>query len=75
MHKAAAEAIELEKKMMEECKELAGERVEEDHIISYQPHGSIEDQMENLGEVLSAGLDDVQSLATEMAENAEALLE
>ncbi len=75
MKKAAEEAIELEKKMMEECQELAGEDVEQDHIISYQPHGSIEDQIENLGEVLSAGLDDVKTLAIEMAENAEALME
>ncbi len=75
MKKAAEEAIELEKKMMEECKELAGEGVEQDHIISYQPHGSIEDQIENLGEVLSAGLDDVKTLAIEMAEYAEALME
>jgi hypothetical protein len=75
MQKAAAEAIELEKKMMEECEELAGEGVEGQHTISYQPHGSIEDQMENLGEVLNAGLDDVQTLAIEMAKNAQALME
>ena len=75
MQKAAAEAIELEKKMMEECEELAGEGVEGQHIISYQPHGSIEDQLENLGEVLNAGLDDVQTLAIEMAKNAQALIE
>jgi hypothetical protein len=40
-----------------------------------QPHGSIEDQMENLREVLNAGLDDVQTLAIEMVKNAEALIE
>jgi hypothetical protein len=72
MQKAAATANELEKEMLAKCKEIAGEDVEGVHIISYQPHGSIEDQMENLGEVLNAGLDDVIELAREMADSAEA---
>jgi hypothetical protein len=73
MQKAAATANELEKEMLAKCKELTGdEDVEGVHIISYQPHGSIEDQMENLGEVLNAGLEDVIELAREMADSAEA---
>jgi hypothetical protein len=59
--------------MIAKCKALTGdEDVEGVHIISYQPHGSIEDQMENLGEVLNAGLEDVIELAREMADSAEA---
>jgi hypothetical protein len=63
---AAAAANALEKEMMAKCKELAGDEVEGDHIISFQPHGSINDQMENLGEVVNAGLDDVEELARVM---------
>lgn len=73
MQKAAALAIELETEMIEEVTALAGEGFEEVHTVTYQPHGSgMEEQFENLGEVLGAGLDDVEEMARAMAESAEA---
>ena len=70
---AAAAAMELETAMIEEVVALAGEGYDEVHTVTFQPHGSgMEEQFENLGEVLGAGLDDVEEMARAMAESAEA---
>ena len=75
MQKAAAAAIELETAMIEEVVALAGEGYDEVHTVTFQPHGSgMEEQFENLGEILGAGLEDVQEMARAMAESAEAEL-
>jgi hypothetical protein len=73
MQKAAAVAIALEQEMNDKCVALAGEGFETVHTVTYQPHGSgIDEQMESLGEVLGAGLEDVHEMARAMAESAEA---
>ena len=76
IEKALATAILLEEEMLQECTALAGEGLEEVHTISFQIHGgrSMDEQMENLGEILGPNVEDMMEATRFMAETAEDMI-
>jgi hypothetical protein len=69
---AAAKSLQdIEAEMAREAVGIAGEDYEQDHSITFDGHGSIENQLENLGEVeYGAGINDIVSKAVEMEKEA-----
>lgn len=69
---SAGELLKIEEKMDIEAKELTGyDDYTTDHTVSFQHHGCIEDQMENLGEILGPGFKDVVMMANLLRVDAE----
>ena len=65
---AAAKSLQaIEKAMAREAADIDGEEYEERHMITFDGHGSIRNQFENLGRVESgAGINDIVAKAAEM---------
>lgn len=65
--KAAKSLQEIENAMAREASAIAGEGYEERYVITFDGHGSIENQLENLGVVeYGSGINDIVSKAIEM---------
>ncbi len=50
---------------------IAGDDYEVLHTVSFERHGSVHEQRENLSEVLIPGLIDVAAMAQDMADDAQ----
>lgn len=76
MAMAAKKIRKLESDMAMEAKLIAGAAYEENHTITFDGHGSIENQLEIFGEVQNgAGIEDIERKALEMAKEAEEVAE
>ena len=70
--KAARALQAVERDMHREARRIAGNNYKNTHVISFDMHGSIDDQLENVGEVeYGAGLEDIIAKAKEMADEAD----
>ena len=73
IYKAAKSLQAIENAMAREATVIAGEGYEERYAITFDGHGSIENQLENLGVVeYGSGINDIVSKAVEM--EAEAII-
>ena len=67
IYKAAKSLQAIENAMAREATAIAGEAYEERYVITFDGHGSIENQVENLGVVeYGSGINDIVSKAIEM---------
>jgi hypothetical protein len=67
---AVRELLKLHERMDQEARAIAGEDYEVHHTVSFERHGYMDDQREDLGEILIPGLVDVASMVEDMAEDA-----
>ena len=67
---AAQELERMHKEMDAEAREIAGLGYETNHTVTFDEHGSINDQLDNLGTVRGAGIKDVVRMAVDMARDA-----
>ncbi len=67
---AARELERIHKDMDMEAQAIAGRKYVCNHTISFDENGSIQEQLENIGTVRGAGIEDVMNMARCMAENA-----
>lgn len=71
---AAKRLRKLEADMAKEASSIAGQDYRQRHTVSFDGHGSIEDQLENLGTVESGpGIKDIEVKAKSIAEEAQAV--
>jgi hypothetical protein len=67
---AARELERIHKDMDTEAQAIAGRNYACNHTISFDDNGSIQEQLENVGTVRGAGIEDVMNMARCMAEDA-----
>ena len=76
IYKAAKSLQAIENAMAREATAIAGEDYVERYVITFDGHGSIENQLENLGVVeYGSGINDIVSKALEIEEDATAVAE
>jgi hypothetical protein len=60
MYDAAKALMMIEKEMDTRAKEITGD---DEYTVSFQQHGSVDDQLQNLGEYIKPGFEDVMMMA------------
>jgi hypothetical protein len=70
---AAKALIALHDEMDQEARAIAGEDYADCHSLAYERHGSMNDQLNSLGEILAPGLIDIVGMAHEMGMEARAI--
>ncbi len=72
LREAAEALMEIDEKMDTEAKEITGDdNYKFEHTVTFDEHGSMNEQLENLGEILGAGFEDVFDMATSLIQMAE----
>ncbi len=72
LREAAEGLMDINEKMDAEAKEITGDdKYTLDHTVSFEEHGSMNEQIESLGEILSVGFEDVLDMASSLAKSAE----
>jgi hypothetical protein len=72
---AVRELVELHERMDRKARAISGDDYEVRHTVSFERHGSMHEQRENLGEVLIPGLIDVAAMVQDMADDAQEVAE
>jgi len=58
--------MDIEAQIRTEAIAIAGSDYDIDHTITFEPYGSIETQLENIGEVRGPGLEDIDAFAEDL---------